>query len=42
MEKNNFNKISCHLEFDWHKGIDENLKHEIEFLIKKQLIFSWE
>ena len=24
-----------YFDFDWHKDVDENLKHEIEFIIKK-------
>ena len=26
-------KTFC-FDFDWHKDVDENLKHEIEFIIK--------
>ena len=26
-------KTFC-FHFDWHKGVDENLKHEIEFIIQ--------
>ena len=28
--------------FDSHVDVDENLKHKIEFIIKKQWIFGWE
>ena len=32
-------KTFC-FDFDWSKDIDENLKHEIEFLVKSNKSFS--
>ena len=33
-------KTFCFI-FDWPKYVHENLKHETEFIIKKQWMFSW-